>query len=178
MSNADLTHQAFPALTRRGALTGGAAGAAALLLSACGGSGGPTATTGSDASATATTGTIATGTDAPETPGATAAAVFGTQRVFRFAVINDALQSAGSRPTQNGADDACQLLGCSYDWHGSTHGDVDAMVAAMEDAIRARVDGLAVMLSDRTAFDPPLQAALRAQIPVVAYGADAPGSGS
>jgi simple sugar transport system substrate-binding protein len=50
--------------------------------------------------------------------------------------------------------------------------NVAEMVAAMRNAIRARVDGIAVSLIDRAAFDAPTAEARRLGIPVIAYNAD------
>ena len=145
-------------LTRRAALATGGTGLLAALLAACG-----------DASP------ASAGKTAPD-PSPTAGTVFGEGRAFRFTVIDGALRSAASLPVENGVSDACQLLGCSYQWIGSSTGDVDQMVAEIYNAISAHVDGIAATLIDVSAFDRPVDAALHAHIPVVAYGADAPGN--
>ena len=138
-------------ITRRTALTGGASGLAAALLSVCAGS----------AEAATTT---------------AASTVFGSYRAFRFTVVNHATLSAVYLPTQNGVADACKLLGCSYDWTGSASGNVATMVTAIDAAIDAGVDGIATSLPDATAFNTPVSAALDAGIPVISYASDAPGS--
>lgn len=144
-------------VTRRAALAGGGAGLAAALLAACGDA--------TPAQALRTT-----------TTSPAASAVFAERRALHFTVIDAALRSAASAPVQNGVSDACQLLGSSYQWTGSSVGRVDDMVAEIYHAISEHVDGIAVALVDRTAFDQPVRAALRAQIPVLAYRADAPGN--
>jgi simple sugar transport system substrate-binding protein len=133
--------------TRRTALTGGAAGLAAFLITACGGG-------GSSASADASK-------------------VFGPQKKFRFAVINHVTTNPFFVPTKSGAADACSLLGCSFQWTGSQSSNVNEMVNAFNSAIAAKVDGIAVSLIDAKAFNAPTQRALDAGIPVVAYNADA-----
>jgi simple sugar transport system substrate-binding protein len=145
-------------MTRRSVLAGGASGLAAAMLAACGGSSGAT-TTGATS------------------PGANSAtAVFGTAEPFKFAVVCHATRSAVYLPTQNGAADACRLLGCSYHWTGSASGDVAAMVMAINTAVSAKVDGIATSLIDATAFNTPVSAALEAGIPVVSYNFDVTGN--
>ncbi|HTW11882.1 MAG TPA: substrate-binding domain-containing protein [Solirubrobacteraceae bacterium] len=141
------------ALTRRTALTGGAAGVAAALLAACGGS--PAATT-----------TTQAGSPAPT--------VFGSSRHYRFAFINHEVDNAFFNPTKYGAADACQLLGCSFDWTGSTGNNVAEEVEAIYTAVAARVDGIATTIIDPEAFNAPVRAALAAGIPVVSYNSDEP----
>ena len=79
-------------------------------------------------------------------------------------------------PTQNGAADACKLLGCSYQWTGSQNSNVGEMVNAFNSAVSAGVDGIGVALVSLTAFNSPVEKALAAKIPVVAYNADAAGN--
>ena len=50
------------------------------------------------------------------------------------------------------------------------------MVNAVNTAITGGADGIAVALIDLHAFNAPVEAALKAGIPVVAYNADAPGN--
>ena len=52
--------------------------------------------------------------------------------------------------------------------------NVSQMVNAVNSAVSAGVDGIAVSLVDLTAFNAPVENALKAGIPVVAYNADAP----
>ncbi len=139
-------------LTRRTALAGGASGLAAALLAACGGS----------AAASTTT-----------TAGSAATTVFGSSPGFRFTVVNHATRSAVYAPTRNGVTDACRLLGCSYDWTGSASGNVAEMVAAINTAVSAKVDGIATSLIDAVAFNDPVAGALEAGIPVISYSSDA-----
>jgi simple sugar transport system substrate-binding protein len=80
-------------------------------------------------------------------------------------------------PTQNGAADACKLLGCSYQWTGSATSNVSEMVNAINSAVSAGVDGIASSLIDPHAFNGPVQKALSQNIPVVAYNADEPQTG-
>jgi simple sugar transport system substrate-binding protein len=148
-------HSAFKAFSRRTALTGGAAGLAALLLEACGGGGGKTT------SATATTG------------GGGGSGIFGVSAKYKFTFVNHVTTNPFFVPTKYGAEDACKLLGCSYQWTGSASSNVTEMVNAVNSAITAGVDGIAVALVDQTAFNGPVQKALNKNIPVVGYNADA-----
>ena len=135
------------AFLRRTALTGAAAGSVGALLSACG------------SSASSSSG---------------ASTIFGTSESFKFTFVNHVTTNPFFVPTQYGIQDACKLLGCSYAWTGSETSNVSQMVNAVNSAVSAKVDGIAVSLVDLTAFNTPVQSALSAGIPVVAYNADAP----
>src|SRR5215216_3613743 len=113
--------------TRRTALAGGAAGLAAFLISSCGGGGGNGASAAS---------------------GSGASRVFGSQKPLKFAVINHVTTNPFFVPTRYGAQDACTLLGCSFQWTGSQTSNVNEMVNAFNSAISAKVDGIAVPLID------------------------------
>ena len=152
----------FRQFTRRTALTGGAAGIAAVMLEACG---------GSSSSSTSSTATAATG-------GASAASsVFGYSKPLKFTMVNHVTTNPFFTPTQSGAADACKLLGCSYQWTGSATSNVSEMVNSINTAVTAGVNGIATTLIDPTAFNKPVAAALAAKIPVVAYNADEPSTG-
>jgi simple sugar transport system substrate-binding protein len=142
-------------LTRRTALTGGAAGIAAMVLEACGGS------------SSSSTSKAASGGSSG------AAAIFGSSKSYKFTFVNHVTTNPFFTPTQSGAADACKLLGCSYQWTGSQTSNVGEMVNSMNSAISAGVDGIAVALIDLHAFNAPTSKALAAKIPVVAYNADA-----
>ena len=135
--------------TRRTALTGSAAGLAAYAISACGG-------------------------DDDDTAQGADSGVFGDQRKMRFAFINHVTTNPFFVPTRYGADDACKILNCSYQWTGSESANVNEMVNAFNSAISSKVDGIAVCLVDLKAFNDPVERALEAGIPVVGYNADAP----
>jgi len=129
-------------VTRRGALMGSAAGAVALALQACGG-------------------------DDDNTAGAAgggATDVFGEQRKMKFTFVNHVTTNPFFVPTKYGAEDACNLLGCSYQWTGSESSNVNEMVNAFNSAVSAKVDGIAVALVDLKAFNGPIQKALDAGI--------------
>ena len=95
---------------------------------------------------------------------------------WNFVFVNHVTTNPFFVPTQYGIQDACALLGCSYQWTGSENSIVSDMVNAMNAAIAAKADGIAVAIIDPTAFNDPVQRALSAGIPVVAYNADAPAS--
>jgi simple sugar transport system substrate-binding protein len=138
-------------VTRRTALTGGAAGIAALALQAC----------GSSSSAS----------------GSSASGIFGTKQSYKFTLVNHVTTNIFFTPTQNGAADACKLLGCSYNWTGSATSNVAEMVNAINSAVTSKVNGIGTSLISPTAFTKPVQSALSAGIPVVAYNADEPQTG-
>jgi simple sugar transport system substrate-binding protein len=153
----DTPHKRWRDVTRRTALTGGAAGIAALILEACGG--GKKSTT--------------TGTAAAQGSGTPAAGVFGAQKKLKFVFVNHVTTNPFFVPTKYGAADACKLLGCTYQWTGSESSNVKEMVNATNSAISAKADGIAIALVDLKAFNGPTQNALNANIPVVGYNADA-----
>src|SRR3954468_13786110 len=147
-------HSRLRAFSRRTALTGGAAGLAATLLAACGG--------GSDSK---TTTTAAAGTPA--------SGVFGaSSKKLKFVFVNHVTTNPFFVPTKYGAEDACKLLGCSYQWTGSENSNVNEMVHATNSAITGGARGIALALVDEKAFNPATDAALKAKIPVVSYNAD------
>jgi simple sugar transport system substrate-binding protein len=147
-------HSRWRAFTRRTALSGSAAGIAAFVLNACGGD------DKKETSQAAQQGTPASG-------------VFGEQEGFKFTFVNHVTTNPFFVPTKYGAEDACKLLGCSYQWTGSESSNVNEMVNALNSAVSAKVDGIAVSLVDLKAFNGPVQKALDAGIPVVGYNADA-----
>ena len=95
---------------------------------------------------------------------------------YSFVFVNHVTTNPFFTPTQYGAADACQLLGCHYRWTGSAKSIVSEMVQAFQTAIASRADGIAVSIIDPHAFNAPVASALAAGIPVVAYNADAPAS--
>jgi simple sugar transport system substrate-binding protein len=146
-------------MTRRTALTGGAAGLTAFLLEACGG--------GSNKSSSS----------AAQDSGSPASGIFGENSKPKFTFVNHVTTNPFFVPTKYGADDACKLLGCSYQWTGSETSNVNEMVNAFNSAVSAKADGIAVAIVDAKAFNGPIKKALDAGIPVVGYNADAPDSG-
>jgi simple sugar transport system substrate-binding protein len=96
------------------------------------------------------------------------------QKDYRFTFVNHVTTNPFFTPTQYGAEDACAFFGCSYQWTGSETSDVAEMVAAMQTAIAANVDGIAVCLVDAEAFNQPTDDALSIGIPVIGYNADTP----
>src|SRR5580698_5165053 len=93
---------------------------------------------------------------------------------WKFVFVNHVTTNPFFVPTQYGIQDACALLGCDYQWTGSANADVAQMVNAMNAAIAAKADAIAVPIVDPKAFDRPIERALDAGIPVFAYNADAP----
>lgn len=108
----------------------------------------------------------------PSSVGGGSSGVFGSSKKFKFVFVNHVTTNPFWVPTRYGAEDACKLLGCEYQWTGSANSNVTEMVNAMSSALTAGADGLAVSLIDDNAFNVPTDAALKAKIPVVAYNAD------
>ncbi|HEY2141877.1 MAG TPA: sugar ABC transporter substrate-binding protein [Solirubrobacteraceae bacterium] len=142
------------AFLRRTALTGVAAGSASTILAACGSG----------------------GTSSSSASGSGSNAVFGSHKNYKFVFVNHVTTNPFFVPTQYGAADACKLLGCSYQWTGSESSNVNQMVNAVNSAVTGGADGIAVALIDLHAFNAPVEAAIKAGIPVVAYNADAAGN--
>ncbi len=99
---------------------------------------------------------------------------FPSHPKWNFVFVNHVTTNAFFTPTRYGIEDACALLGCSYQWTGSESSVVSQMVDAMNSAISSKADGIAVALVDANAFNAPTEQALAAGIPVVAYNADVP----
>ncbi len=93
---------------------------------------------------------------------------------WKFVFVNHVTTNPFFVPTIYGAQDACSLLGCSYQWTGSTTSDVSQMVNAFNSAISAKASGISCCLVDLKAFNGPTAAALKKGIPVLAYNADVP----
>jgi simple sugar transport system substrate-binding protein len=140
-------------ITRRRLLGGvgltSASLAASALLAAC--------TNNDDQSGE---GAAATAGDFPETPR------------WKFVFINHVTTNPFFTPTQYGAQDACALLNCEFQFTGSKDSNVAEMVNATNAAISAKADGIAVAVVDKDAFRAPVDQALDAGIPVVSYNAD------
>ncbi|MCO8271661.1 sugar ABC transporter substrate-binding protein [Actinoplanes sp. TRM 88003] len=92
---------------------------------------------------------------------------------WKFTFVNHVTTNPFFTPTQYGMEDAAALLGIEKpQWTGSQNSIVGEMVNALNTAISAKVDGLAVAVVDKDAFRAPVDQALDAGIPVVSYNAD------
>jgi len=150
-------HTRLHAFSRRAALTGGAAGLVSTLIAACGGDG------NKPASSNAQSGSPASGIFKPSDSGK-----------MKFVFVCHVTTNSFFVPTKYAAEDACKLLGCSFQWTGSETSNVNEMVNAFNSAITSGADGIAVALVDKKAFNSGVDNALKAKIPVVAYNADVP----
>ena len=152
----DTPHKRLRQLTRRTALTGGAAAIAAIALEAC----------GSSKSTTSQAATSGGGSG-----------VFGSGGSHHFVMVNHVTTNSFFTATIYGCQDACALTGSSFQWTGSNNSIVGQMVSAFNSAIAAKANGIGCCLIDNTAFNTPVDTALGQGIPVIAYNADvAPGS--
>jgi simple sugar transport system substrate-binding protein len=141
--------------SRRALLKGaGLTTAAAAFLAACGG------------------GSSGGGNAAAATP--KGAGNFATTPKYKFVFINHVTTNPFFQATQYGIQDACALVNCTYQWTGSETSNVAQMVTAMNTAISAKADGIAVALIDKSAFNTPTKTAIAGGIPVVSYNADVP----
>jgi simple sugar transport system substrate-binding protein len=103
---------------------------------------------------------------------ATAAGDFPSTPKWKFVFVNHVTTNPFFTPTQYGAQDACALLNCEFQWTGSKDSIVAEMVNATQNAISAKADGIALAVVDKDAFKAPVDEALAAAIPVVSYNAD------
>jgi simple sugar transport system substrate-binding protein len=101
---------------------------------------------------------------------------FPSHPKWRLVFVNHVTTNPFFVPTQYGLRDACELLGCTSQWTGSANAVVAEMVNAMNAAIAAKADAIAVCIVDPKAFNDPVERALAAGIPVFSYNADAPPS--
>jgi simple sugar transport system substrate-binding protein len=139
-------HSKARAITRRAAIGGGAGALATFMLSPA-------------AQALAAT---------------SAASIFGAQKKYHFVFVNHVTTNTFFVPTIYGIQDACNLLGATYQWTGSETSNIPQMVTAFNSAITAGADGIAVPLISPTAFNGPVDTALAKGIPVLSYNADEP----
>ncbi|MFL5881170.1 MAG: sugar ABC transporter substrate-binding protein [Actinomycetes bacterium] len=103
---------------------------------------------------------------------ATAAGDFPSTPKWKFVFVCHVTTNSFFTPTQYGAQDACALLNCEFQWTGSKDSIVAEMVNATKTAISAKADGIALAVVDKNAFNAPVNQALSAGIPVVSYNAD------
>jgi len=103
---------------------------------------------------------------------ATAAGDFPSTPKWKFVFVCHVTTNPFFTPTQYGAQDACALLNCEFQWTGSKDSIVAEMVNATKTAISAKADGIALAVVDKNAFKAPVDEALAAGIPVVSYNAD------
>jgi simple sugar transport system substrate-binding protein len=145
----DSPFKTWRAITRRSALTGGAAAIAATVLEACGSS----KSTSSKAATPSGGGPFPSGS-------------------HHFVMVNHVTTNSFFTATQYGCQDACALTGSSFQWTGSTNSIVSEMVSAFNSAVAAKASGIGCCLIDNTAFNSPVDTALTHGIPVIAYNAD------
>src|SRR5215216_936568 len=150
-------HSRLRHLTRRTALTGGAAGLVSTIIAACGGDGNKPASSSGQS-------------------GSPASGIFKAPKKYKFVFVNHVTTNPFFVPTKYGAEDACKLLGCTYQWTGSESSNVGQMVNAMNSVFSSKADGIAVSLVDTMKVNATTENALKANIPVVGYNADAEGN--
>jgi simple sugar transport system substrate-binding protein len=102
---------------------------------------------------------------------------FPTTPAWRFVFINHVTTNSFFIPTRNGLADAAKMLGLpTPQWTGDENGNVANMASDFETAISGGADGIAIALTDSSAFVEPTKTALAKGIPVIAYNATAPGN--
>ena len=103
--------------------------------------------------------------------------MFASHPAYKFTFVNHVTTNTFFTATRYGLADACNLLGIPVaQWTGSQNSIVSEMVTAMDQAIAAKVQGIAVALIDPVAFNAPTDNALNQGIPVLSYNADEPGN--
>jgi simple sugar transport system substrate-binding protein len=110
--------------------------------------------------------------DKESSASATAAGDFPSTPKWKFVFVCHVTTNPFFTPTQYGAQDACALLNCEFQWTGSKDSIVAEMVNTTNTAISAKADGIALAVVDKNAFNAPVNQALAAGIPVVSYNAD------
>ena len=96
---------------------------------------------------------------------------------YKFTFVNHVTTNTFFTATIYGLEDAAVVLGIPRpQWTGSQNSIVSEMVTAMNTAIAANVNGIAVALIDPVAFNTPTNNALGKGIPVVSYNADEAGN--
>jgi len=91
---------------------------------------------------------------------------------WRITFVNHVTAHPFFTPTQYGLEDAAAILNLETQWTGSADAIVAEMVDATNAAISGQVDGIALSVTDASAFTAPVDQALDAGIPVVSYNAD------
>ena len=103
--------------------------------------------------------------------------LFARHPNYKFTFVNHVTTNTFFTATQYGLQDAAKILGIpTPQWTGSANSVVSEMVNSLNVAIAGKVNGIATTLIDPTAFNTPVNKALAAGIPVVAYNADEPGN--
>jgi simple sugar transport system substrate-binding protein len=110
--------------------------------------------------------------DKKSTAAAAGAGDFPSTPKWKFVFVCHVTTNSFFTPTQYGAQDACSLLNCEFQFTGSKDSIVAEMVNATNTAISAKADGIALAVVDKAAFRAPVDKALDAGIPVVSYNAD------
>src|SRR6266403_1185697 len=95
---------------------------------------------------------------------------------WKFVCVSHVTTNPFWVPLRYGAEDACALLGTTFQWTGSEKSIATEMVNAFNTAVSGKADGIAIALVDPSAFNDPVEKALAAGIPVVSYNADAKGN--
>src|SRR5260221_12027173 len=90
---------------------------------------------------------------------------------WKFVFVSHVTTNPFWIPLRYGAEDACALLGTTFQWTGSEKSIPAEMVNAFNAAVSGKADGIAVALIDPTAFNDPVEKALAAAIPFVSSSA-------
>ena len=100
-------------------------------------------------------------------------APFASHPAYKFTFVNHVTTNTFFTATIYGLEDAAAALGIPKpQWTGSQNSIVSEMVGAMNTAIAANVNGIAVAIIDPVGFNTPTNNALGKGIPVLSYNAD------
>jgi simple sugar transport system substrate-binding protein len=114
-------------------------------------------------------GAVAAGALGDAAPAEAAANPFPSHPGWKFVFVAPETTNPLFVPTQYGIQDACDLLGCTYQWTGSPDGDVSDVVHAVDSAVAAKVGGIAVSVVSAKPLAAPVGRALAAGIPTIAF---------
>ena len=104
-------------------------------------------------------------------------APFASHPGYKFTFVNHVTTNPFFMATIYGLEDTAAALGIPKpQWTGSQNSIVSEMVGAMNTAIAANVNGVAVALIDPVAFNTPTNNALGKGIPVISYNAGESGN--
>src|ERR1700752_1259700 len=76
---------------------------------------------------------------------------------WKFVFVNHVTTNPFWVPLRYGAEDACSLLGTTFQWTGSEKSIATEMVDAFNTAVSGKADGIAVSLVDPSEFNDPVE---------------------
>src|SRR5260370_1105628 len=96
----------------------------------------------------------------PSNVNASSGGNFPSHPKWKFVFVNHVTTNAFFTPTQYGIQDACSLLGCTYQWTGSHTPSAPVIVAALNTGASRCADGIAPAVTPTTRVTRPGASAL------------------